>query len=57
MHLYKKILIWIAGFFILVLLTVVGLNYWVNNHLPKMIFEKNQTRYHIAYKDLKISLW
>ena len=57
MHLYKKILIWIAGFFILVLLTVVGLNYWVNNHLPRMIFEKNQTPYHIAYKDLKISLW
>ena len=57
MHLYKKILIWIAGFFVLVLLATFGLNYWLNNHLPRIIFEENQTPYNITYKDLKISLW
>ena len=57
MHIYKKILIWITGFFVLALLATFSLNYWLNNHLPKIIFEKNETPYTITYKDLKISLW
>ncbi|WP_395078085.1 hypothetical protein [Flavobacterium sp.] len=57
MNLYKKILFWIVGFLALVLFINFGLNYWVNKHLPKIIFEENQTPYQITYKDLKISLW
>lgn len=57
MHFQKKIIIWITGFLVLFLLLHVVLNYWLNNNLPKRIFENNKTPYEIAYKDLKISLW
>ena len=57
MHFYKKIIIWVAGFLVLILSINFAFNYWLKNHLPNIIFEKNQTPYHIAYKDLKISLW
>ncbi len=57
MQINKKLIIWITSIVALIIILNLGLNYWLNNYLPQIILEKNQTVYTIGYKDLKISLW
>ena len=57
----KKILKFFAiGIISLSLLAValsVGLNYFVNKQLPKIIEEKNDTNYNFEYKDIEFSIF
>lgn len=57
MPLYKKVIIGIVSIIILLLLINLGLNFWVDRQLPKMISNKNNSSYNITYKDLDVSLW
>lgn len=56
MTLAKKIIIGIAALLALVVLANFGLNFWLTNQLPKIIKEKNESHYNIAYEKLTIDL-
>lgn len=52
----KKILTGILIFLSIVLLTSIGINFWIKHELPKMLAEKNKSPYAITYKTLDYSL-
>lgn len=53
---FKKIGIIIAGIVVLLIVLSIGANWWIDAKLPQLISDKNETPYHIKYKELKISL-
>ena len=53
---FKKIGLIIGGVVILLIVLTVGANWWIDTKLPQLISDKNETPYHIKYKELKISL-
>lgn len=57
MPLYKKAIIGIASIIILLFAINLGVNFWVDRQLPEIISNKNNSSYHITYKDLDVSLW
>ena len=54
---FRKIGFLILGIIVLIAITSVGLNWWIDAKLPKIILEKNETSYEIKYKELEISLF
>lgn len=54
---YKKIIIGIASFILLLIVANFGITFWVNKKLPKIITENNNTPYYITYKNIDMSLW
>ncbi|MEL1255128.1 hypothetical protein AAEO57_15165 [Flavobacterium sp. DGU38] len=57
MSIYKKIAVGVICLFILVVLTNIGLNYWIRKQLPYIIKEKNKTAYNINYEKIDVSLF
>ncbi|RTY92506.1 hypothetical protein [Flavobacterium sp. GT3R68] len=57
MPLYKKVIIGLVSIIILLLLINLGVNFWVDRQLPKIISNKNKSSYNITYKNLDVSLW
>ena len=53
---FKKIIIIILGILTLVVLVNLGLNYWIDTKLPKIIAKNNDSPYHIKYETLEVSL-
>ncbi|NRT16141.1 hypothetical protein HNP99_002503 [Flavobacterium sp. 28A] len=56
MNNYKKIAIAIIALLSLLVVLNIGLNFWINKQLPKIISDKNETPYAISYTDLSINL-
>jgi len=56
MSISKKIILGIFTFLAVLLLVNFGLNFWLTNHLPKLIKENKEIPYHITYDELKINL-
>jgi hypothetical protein len=52
----RTALIIIASLVLLALLADVGLNWWIERRLPRIINEVNDSPYQITYKDLDVSL-
>lgn len=52
----KKLLIGILIFLGIVVLASVGIDFWIEYKLPKMLAEKNKSPYAITYKNLDYSL-
>jgi hypothetical protein len=42
---------------LLAALADIGLNLWIRHRLPQLINQENDSRYHISYDDVTISLW
>ena len=57
MSLTKKITIGIISFLAFLLLANIGLNFWIQKQLPKIIAQNNKSPYHIKYEKLKIDLF
>ena len=57
MTLTKKITIGIISFLAFLLLVNLGLNFWIQKQLPKIILQNNTTPYHITYEKIKIDLF
>lgn len=60
MKLRKAIRLFIIGFIVLGILAVflnLGMNYFINNELPKIINEKNDTDYTFEYKSVDFSIF
>lgn len=57
MPLAKKITIGIISFLAFLLLVNLGLNFWIQKQLPKIILQNNTTPYHITYGKIKIDLF
>lgn len=53
---FKKIGFIIVGIIAVLVVISVGINWWIDQKLPQLISDKNETPYHIKYDDLKISL-
>lgn len=56
MSLIQKITLWVVTLIGVVILFNLGLTFFVNRQLPRIIAEKNQTPYKITYKSLDIDL-
>lgn len=54
---YSKLLIGLGSIVLLVVFLNIGLNWWIEVKLPKIINRKNDSAYFITYKKLKVSLW
>lgn len=52
----KKILIWVAGIMIFMIVLNAGINYWIRTELPAIIKEKNDTAYEFSFDELRFSL-
>ncbi len=57
MNRYLKILAVLVSILLLAVLANVGLNIWIEKRLPGIINEENDSPYHIAYKDVDVSLF
>lgn len=53
----RKILIVLFSLVLLVVLLNIGLNFWVNHQLPKIINRENDSRYSITYEKIEVSLF
>ncbi len=53
----RKILVVLVLLLVLIIGAGIGLNWWVDKRLPDLISQKNQSGYHITYRDLDVSLW
>ena len=53
---FKKIALVIVTLVILIFSINIGINYWLNKSLPKIISDSNPTSYAFRYADLKIDL-
>lgn len=53
---FKKIILIVLGFVLLVIVLNIGLNSWIKYQLPRLINEKNKSAYHISYKSVEVSL-
>jgi hypothetical protein len=54
---FRKIGFVILGIIVLIMISSVGLNWWISAKLPKLIAERNETPYCIQYEELEISLF
>ncbi|MGG7037091.1 MAG: hypothetical protein ACI7YS_18150 [Flavobacterium sp.] len=54
---YWKTFIGLCSLILLIIVLNIGLNVWIKYQLPKIINRKNDSAYHITYKNLKVSLW
>ena len=57
MSIYKKIAIGVISLFLFVILTNIGLNYWIKKQLPIIVNDKNKTAYNIHYEKIEVSLF
>lgn len=53
----KKIGIIVLGLASFLAVSSIGINWWIDIKLPKLISEKNETPYHIHYEELDIALF
>lgn len=53
----KKLLYWIGGILLFLILLNIGIGSWIKSRIPAIIEEKNDTAYDFAYKDLGFSLF
>lgn len=53
----KKAGIVVAGIIALLAILSIGANWYIDTKLPRLISDKNETPYHIQYKELDISLF
>ena len=53
----KKIGYIVLGIIVFLALTAIGINWWIDAKLPELISKKNDSPYHIQYKDLDVSLF
>lgn len=53
----KKIIYIVLGIIVFLVITSLGVNWWIDTKLPELISDKNETPYHIKYKELEISLF
>ena len=52
----RKVFIGICSFLLLVIIFNIGINFWINFQLPKIINKENDSAYFITYKNVEISL-
>jgi P pilus assembly chaperone PapD len=52
----KKIGFICLGIILFLAFTTVTINWWIDAKLPQIISNKNETPYHIQYRELEISL-
>ena len=57
MSLAKKTIIGIISFLIFLFLVNLGLNFWVQKQLPKIISQNNTSPYNIKYEKIKVDLF
>src|SRR5690606_34287026 len=53
---YIRVVIIIAGIFLLIVALTVGLNLWIKYRLPKIINDNNTSAYQVTYGDITVSL-
>lgn len=53
----KKFGLILVGIIAVIAVVSIGVNWWIDVKLPKLISDKNETPYHITYNDLEISLF
>ena len=53
----KKIIFVVLGIIVLLAVISIGANWYIDAKLPQLISDKNETPYHIKYKELEISLF
>lgn len=53
---FKKIILFVLGFIVLIFVLNIGLNSWIKYQLPRLINEKNKSAYNISYQTLQVSL-